>query len=96
MQDLTGLVVHPIVLHVNPILQLLYCLQEAVGSRLDRHLCCLLQLLRPEVFLVDLKQLDFKAKLRVNSSQNNRTDLFQVILVEVPLELCVGHDAVIV
>ena len=96
VQDLTGLVGQPIFLHVYPVLQLLYCLQEAVRPRLDRHLRCLLQLLRPQVFLIDLQQLYLKAKLRVNRSQHDRADFFQVIFVEVPLELSIGHDAVVV
>lgn len=45
VQNFTGLVGQPIFLHVYPVLKFLYGLQEAVGSGLDRHLCCLLQFL---------------------------------------------------
>ena len=96
MQDLAGLVGQPILFHTYPVLELLDRLQQAVGPGLDRHLGCLLQLLRPEVLLVDLQQLHLVAELRVHRGQHNRADVHQVVLMEIPLELSVGHDAVVV
>lgn len=96
VKDLTGLVRKPIFLHVDPVLQFLYGLQQTVSSSLNRHFRCFLEILRPKVLLIDLQQLHLIAKLRVNGSQHNRADLFKIIFMKISLELSVRHDAIII